>query len=75
MSNIFDIDPETRRQLEKDDRQPLIFGAGTTLMIAVLASMAGRMMARRISKTRLKAEDWTIIAALVNASPLMLDAC
>lgn len=72
-SPSLDLKPRTSPEVGLLDDHEVNILIGITSMLLVLCTMAvgGRLLARRMSKVHLEADDYLVVIALVNSSPIL----
>ena len=72
-SPSLDLKPRTSPGVGLLDDHDVNILIGITSMLLVLCIMAvgGRLLARRMSKVHLEADDYLVVIALVNSSPIL----
>ena len=58
----------------KGDQRPIILGVSIALPIISILAVLIRFESRRVKRTQLGADDWTILAALVSRSTSLLSS-
>lgn len=49
----------------------ILIGITSMLLVLCIIAVGGRLLARRISKVQLEADDYLVVIALVNSSPIL----